>query len=260
MADWRDWRYVLDTDALSPKKKIERADEHISDLESRITELGNVDLYSVRIEKDFWYNDLHVEINASKSPEQWAPLVLGDAVHNLRSALDILYRQAVLFLGGNLTKHTKFPIVESAQVLARVLRSAGLKNEAGEKLVKLIRDEIKSYEGGNWHLCALNDLDVMDKHQFVIPVMELRALYVCLEDEKQAEIRIGPLITSKSHKFRLKQSGNLKFKSKSHAAAAILFPLGTPFEGQSVIPCLHQLSELASGVIGSFERVLDRKF
>jgi hypothetical protein len=256
--------HPLDFTPLSARIKIERADQHISDLNKLVQDFGESDFYSLRVENNLWSHSLRIDIDQAKFPQNLASQILGDAIHNLRSALDILFRQAILTIPGELTGHTKFPIVGSAQKLKEVM-NGGLEQQAGPIISDLIKNSIKPYPTGNDPLWALHELDIMDKHQFVIPALKLMAFYaVRLQDDKGVEVvrDAVPVVYSESDctvPLDL-TSGNYTVKDKGHASVVILFPVGTPFEGQPIIPEIHNLREVVSGVFESFELALNRSF
>jgi hypothetical protein len=96
-------------------------------------------------------------------PFDWG-LILGDAVHNYRAALDILVNE---LLGGASTQETAFPIARSAVFYRSLapMRLAGL----GKVPTAAIKS-LKPWAGGNDSLWALHCLDIADKHQLLVPV------------------------------------------------------------------------------------------
>jgi hypothetical protein len=100
-------------------------------------------------------------------PLEWSAIV-GDAVHNLRSALDLLAWQLVEVNGVQPSRDTSFPISQSTaglyeQTLQRALRGAP------PKAVRLIRC-LRPFGGGNIILGQLRALDITDKHRLVLIV------------------------------------------------------------------------------------------
>jgi hypothetical protein len=91
---------------------------------------------------------------------------MGDAIHNLRSALDLLVWQLVLINSAVPGKQNAFPIYDTlldfnsgyARQLCGVATSA----------VGTIRS-LNPYEGGNRTLWLLHQLDIIDKHRVLVP-------------------------------------------------------------------------------------------
>jgi hypothetical protein len=89
--------------------KIDRAKEHFDNLNMAIRTFGAGRPYRVEIKKDT-YNPSHEEYHFRSEapiPDKWGA-ILGDCVHNLRSALDLLVVELVLANGGVPTDYTSF--------------------------------------------------------------------------------------------------------------------------------------------------------
>src|SRR4051794_37203940 len=82
------------------KLKVERAKEHIRNLESAVQAFRDTDPYGFRIEDDLQTGDKIYRIEIRRQTPDAFSLIVGDAVHNLRSALDHLARQLVIANGG----------------------------------------------------------------------------------------------------------------------------------------------------------------
>lgn len=108
---------------------------------------------------------LRVRVRA-QPPLRWATIV-GDVVHNLRSALDLLACQLVLVNGGTDITRTEFPIWDGPQKF----ESKGLRKVEGasQSAVDLIK-AIKPYQGGNDALYRVAKLDNVDKHRLLVTV------------------------------------------------------------------------------------------
>jgi hypothetical protein len=94
--------------------------------------------------------------------------LIGDTVHNLRSALDLLICDLVK-INGKSTQKVYFPFCASAAHLSQMIRDRKV-YRAGADVVRLI-ESMKPYTGGNIVLRAIHDLDVTDKHQALLPVI-----------------------------------------------------------------------------------------
>jgi hypothetical protein len=104
----RDW-------ASSGRVKIERANEHIADFESVTRSF--FEAYPYRLVPEFDKESGHLLYRVREGapiPLRWRAIA-SDAVHNLRSSLDILWRQVMYPSGGGDTRHQFFPIFDSAK-------------------------------------------------------------------------------------------------------------------------------------------------
>ena len=186
--------------------------------------------------------------------------MIGDALHNLRSALDILWHDIIRECGGTPSRYTRFPIRETADELEPAFKDM-LKKKQIEIVVKnFLMSDIKPYKAGNYSLWALEDLNVRDKHQLLIPL--LKSMYItgiCLKDENANEWHIeGVLYGDRPWSHLLPQCAgrNLEVKNKGHATSTILFDMGFPFEGEPVLPALDRIAKEVSRTVKAFEALL----
>ena len=93
--------------------------------------------------------------------------IIGDAVHNLRSALDILACDLAK-LNGQSDDGVYFPFAKSESELDRQIAGRRF-DRAGPAAVAELK-ALRPYKGGNTLLRGVHDLDIQDKHQFIIPV------------------------------------------------------------------------------------------
>jgi hypothetical protein len=143
--------------------KVVRARKHIEELTSALQDFWDKEGNSVRFEDDpktkerTFYLDRVTDI----PPENL--VIIGDALHNLRSALDHLAYQLPL-APGKLRGRIQFPIVESANKYKKIRGS----------VVKFRKDAVKAldalepYKGGNDLLWSLHSLDIIDKHRLLL--------------------------------------------------------------------------------------------
>lgn len=98
-------------------------------------------------------------------PVYWSAII-GDVLHNLRAALDLLAVGLVAQNNGN-PKGVHFPFADSADELERQIKDKRMLR-AAPAVVDMLR-ALKPYRGGNLALRHVHDLDVRDKHQMLVP-------------------------------------------------------------------------------------------
>lgn len=93
----------------------------------------------------------------------------GDILHNLRSALDHAYWEAVS-PHINQSARIQFPFAKSSSKLEQTLKSSSA-NKVSEKFYLAI-ESIRPYagEGGNTLLHLIHEMNIIDKHKFPTPV------------------------------------------------------------------------------------------
>ena len=152
------------------RAKIERADKHIRELEEWLADLPNSYVSRIEVDPKFSYQTLVHDIENRDQIFTKAALWIGDAVHNLKCALDYAWietieRGAPLAL----SKFAKFPVYPTRQALEAALRGAKI-DVACDSLFRLMLDVICPYDGGNFAIWTVYVLDKRDKHRLLIPL------------------------------------------------------------------------------------------
>ena len=148
--------------------KIERAKEHIEHLGTAISAFCKSQPYTIGFKKhpQIDWTTLYVE-SAKPVPNNIA-LIIGDAVHNLRSSLDHLAWQLVKANGGKPDVRTYFPISDTVEKYATALKKGAIKGipVGAEELIRNVQRYVTS-DDTLWHI---HELDRIDKHRLVITV------------------------------------------------------------------------------------------
>jgi len=237
----------------APKLKVKRANQHIVELNNALAVFVDTDFYSLSVNKNIDTGKYVLKFKMTKPVPCEIPLIIGDAIHNMRTALDILACEIISLSGGTPSKWASFPIRETRQELEGAIN--GEIKIAGPDIVDIILNAIKPYRGGNDSICALHSLDIADKHRLLIPIISVAAL-------KRVNIKAGPA-TFTDCTFGVGADGVLnilgmpaKFEIQGTAQPSfnILFDKDQVFEGEPVVPTLKQLSELVFSIIDTIEQ------
>jgi hypothetical protein len=258
-------------DLITPK--LERAERHIRDLEAEIRIFFNSNPYEILGKDDVITRQRSYYVRSVRdiSPETVA--IAGDAIHNLRGALDHLAFQLVWAGGGRPDKHTCFPVSEDA---AKYNTESPRKVKGMGKAAKDAIDAIKPYNGGNFALWRLHRLDIIDKHRMFItagsavkghsllPAMRKRATEnwlarnrgVPVPDFRQPfgrphvvcySMKAGDLILSVPE---AEVEENMKFRFD------VVFNEPPVIEGEPILEALHHFSNLVGQIIVGFAPLL----
>lgn len=159
--------YAPDSAAAGPVYKIARAAWHLRDLRREC-----------RTFSDDHFRSHHRDNAETGNREWWAscdttaldPLsaILGDAVHNLRSALDHVYWRLVEANKQTPGEQTSFPIRKSADAYRN--DRARIEGEIGGPAMTVM-DSLKPYREGNEAFWRTHRLDIVDKHRLLVPVV-----------------------------------------------------------------------------------------
>lgn len=151
----------------APRLKIDRADVLYAEFQASAREFLSRNPYRL-----FTYETSVEIILASEVreliPEQ-LPLILGDAVHNLRSALDILINDAIVLVNKTPERESAFPIVSDADNFNQA-RKSKLK-KASEEIINFVKSAQPFNKNVSQWLLFLNETDILDKHRIITPVI-----------------------------------------------------------------------------------------
>jgi hypothetical protein len=177
------------------------------------------------------------------------PLIIGDAIHNLRTAIDFAYGEVV---GGS---KARFPIRDKEKKFTKAIEDGEI-DKLFPKLARLLRNKIKPYPTGDGALWALHDLDIADKHKLLIPTIGISLARAEIED--YSGNLSGSLTISGSvgqTRTTCTSRGKPKLQGDGHVSFRILFGPGFPMHNKPIIPTLIQFSELVTKIVVMFEKL-----
>jgi hypothetical protein len=148
--------------------KIARAREHFDTLSAEVGRFIDSRPYQAVGEDEAETGDWVVRVRFEGQLPFRCSAIVGDIVHNLRSALDHLIWELVLANGATPTDKTGFPIFKNVDAF-----NAGVLNKVSgvsPAVMQKLR-ELKPYKEGNGALWRLHRLDIVDKHHLLLPVV-----------------------------------------------------------------------------------------
>ena len=226
------------------RQKVTRARHHLADLEQSIDEYFKTDWYEVKLTQCAPDEELDftIETTIKGRPLNFSEIA-GDTIHNLRAALDLMAVSVVAANGGN-TNGVLFPFCDNADFLDQIIKKRNF-HRASKEAVDEIR-KLKPFKGGNLALRALHDLDIQDKHHSLVPMAK-----------NVTTPQIGPATDSAGNPLGFAQ-GKLQFeiKGSDRPTVIFIFPNGGPLAQQPIVPTLHELVKLVSGILDTFEAII----
>lgn len=152
----------------SAKLKLERAETHITHLEREFKAFVARKPHRFGVKHDQQTGQAFIQIRFVEPPPASLALIIGDAVHNLRCALDHTLWELVGLDGGTQDKHLLFPIRDDRQKFEAAVN--GLQTPS-PWLKDWLRAQ-EAFENGRGRLLhLLHALDIADKHRAVAPVL-----------------------------------------------------------------------------------------
>ena len=248
---------------VAPRLKLQRARRHIDELEQEIGSFLARQPFRIVIEQPEWWKESWPIHAWTARLRELIPLelsaIIGDAVHNLRSVLDLLAGDLVR-INGKSTKGVSFPFSADADDLAHQIKEKNL-HRAGPDIVRIIKS-LKPYRGGNLALRALHDLDVQDKHQALIPVANVvdapggTLIFGGhpnkIPDWQSRVTHDGQVIVM------MPAVGNLKVGDEIASNFSLTFAETEPMAGREVVEALKELAQLVDGIVNTFKAHCER--
>jgi hypothetical protein len=151
----------------SASLKIKRAEQHLGEL-LKLFKLKKPFRYYV--ETNFKSGQRATFAKRDETVANDAAIIIGDIFHNLRSAIDHAYwdcTNAFAKSEGE-KRNIQFPVTSTEEALVKSILP-GLPSRVSDEFCKALA-ELKPYrESGDTMLCAIHDLNVLDKHKLLIP-------------------------------------------------------------------------------------------
>ncbi len=148
--------------------KIKWADKHIADFRAAAERFNKGNPYEFAVETDANTGQKAYVVTKVSPIQPEIRLVIGDAIQNLRSALDYLACCLVTAGGGRITTNTCFPITD-------IVPTTPEQQSAFERKVHGMRQDaidairaVKPYKGGDDTLWRLHRLNIVDKHRMLM--------------------------------------------------------------------------------------------
>lgn len=228
--------------------KIRWAKKHIADLsEARIRFLGNNRYFGT---PKFNAETNRTEFILGDIPEVCPEIrmLLGDVVHNLRTALDHLACELVRSVGVDEPK-VYFPICESEKVYKA---DSGGKTKGMPPEAKDLIDRLCPYGGGDHLLWGLHQLDIIDKHRLLLTTTMKTGSWSMTLDQTPRNYSVAFISALKAGDVIGEIDGNTESDKQMSVTADIAFGEPEVFEGDALFPTLSLLADHVERIMGLF--------
>jgi hypothetical protein len=213
------------------RMKVERAQRHVADLESDLASFFENNKVRCTFREDRVARKIVLDMDPPEPPAEWS-MIVGDAFHCLRSALDHAAFDIVAPKGAA-ARATAFPFAIDKATLTKKNRAYRLIEKANKKAARVIRDTIKPTADGDRMLWFLHQIDNVDRHRKLITT-------AC------AVITLLPtLVDPTGNAFRNQAAGGMRVNKKLTVAVG---PIGSRILGLPVFS-----PQLIFGEDGEFE-------
>ena len=166
--------------------KYDRAQKHINDLEACLDAFRKSNPYTIGEKRDAQAGKMTYYLASVRDIPPDIPLILGDALQNLRSTLDHLVWKIVERAGGTPGTHTGFPIFDDAKGYDAL--APGKVEGAGQYAIEAI-NRLNPYKAGNHYLWMLHRLNNIDKHRLLLTVCHAKFGHSMTPSEQEEFLR-----------------------------------------------------------------------
>jgi hypothetical protein len=214
--------------------KLSRAEHFICELKCFLSEFSESNPVAVKFVMS---ENGSPGLNFSIQPIGLLPgVIVGDAIHNMRAALDLMACDLVRAQGRSVS-NVYFPFGQSKETLEDAIQKKNF-HKAGQEAVDLLREIAPFAVGGNVELRAIHDLDIQDKHVALIfnaPRFEVK------------------------YNASYNLNNPLAGQGTATAIAKYIFPKDTVYGGREVLPVLDELLMAARDCVARFEQLCIRQ-
>lgn len=244
----------------SPKSKIERANEHIVEVQARIKAFLQTPPYPITTFKEVDATGMResLKVKLTNPIPSGIATVVGDAANNLRSALDHLACCLAIKNGATNVSGTYFPFAGDKLEFELPGTQRKIKRLAPEARDLVIA--LQPYKGGNDFLWSLSKVASLDKHQSLIAVAALSDSWTGTFSMVAGSTETQVFEAAKM--VRLDQDGTLlrypyiagrDVEAEIEITVDIAFGEIDPIKNQPALAVLNQFSGLVERIVLLFE-------
>lgn len=248
----------------SASLKIDRATEHVTELKVLFQKQRP---FAYVLETDTKAGQRATFAKRNESVIHRVALICGDAVHNLRAALDHAYWEIVspFATTDKERRGLQFPFSETEALLDKAVKTR-LADRVSPSFYQFLLDLKPHGElGGNEYLSLIHKFDILDKHKLLIPTGDYtkissetlikqvpdfpRGLFNCSFGQNNRDVtwNIPPMNRTQRRAARIPDTGVLE--QILNVPVDIVFTVTGHVNHHPVIPTLHKLIDVASSTI-----------
>jgi len=245
------------TEFRDARLKVTRATKHIEDLKAAIVVLEST--YVSRIEQQPQFNaqSLVHEVPDVENALADLSLIVGDAIHNLHTALDFAWYATVsTYLPDKISDSTKFPVRETREQLEAALHGIDVDTRC-KRLFDCIVTEIQPYKSGhNGVVWTIHDLDIRDKHLLRLVLASQANIQGIVVRDRNGEVHRGFTMAIESPgPYFVDYEAGIRIEDKGKLNFAITLADAGMWNVVEVKSLLSSFAQYVAYVIGLLENV-----
>jgi hypothetical protein len=240
----------------SSRLKVDRANKHIEDIDRSVRNLSDPDAHVVTTDVDPHTGQKFIHYDIPQDIPTNLALMIGDAVHNLRTALDYAWLQTLeRVVPSAVSDFAQFPIYSSLKDLETALKTRKI-DTASPRLYELIISHIKPYGGGDHSLWSIHKLDIFDKQRLLIPVVAYAgADGIEIHDAAGNVCSSGTWGVRHAGRFTVELDKDSNIKNKGKLNLEIVFDEGLPTKDAEVFDTLSMYGNVVLKIVELLEQV-----
>lgn len=239
------------------KKKVNRANCHVADLERQFTDFVATKPHRFSVQTDLETKMLSIRVRFIKELPDTFSLIIGDAIHNLRAALDHLMWELVGIDHGTQDRYLSFPTHRDG--IGFKAACNGIKTPS--QWVKDAVAATEAFDGGAGHdLFQINEFDIADKHKMLIPILRATTHppFSIIRPDGIVMRRIsGSVVLAGTDNFanvaQALPGFSIELDDNVECAPSIFITEASGMLGLPVVPTLHRLAHVVVETIDKIE-------
>jgi hypothetical protein len=237
--------------------KIERANEHIADVNATIALIVESNTATTEINPESGQQEIKHGIPDFEDRARKLSLIVGDAIHNLRTALDfawigILDRKSIPYE----RDHVGFPVRETLEKFKAAINGTRVQTDC-PALFNFLFDEVQPYQGGNnGVIWALHNLDISDKHLLVLGLRPAASIHGAVIRNKDGKlIRASTWLIQDSGPYIIPIDRDMHVEDEGQLAFKMTIEEGGIFKGLEISSLLSSFSQFVHYVVNRFNTI-----
>jgi hypothetical protein len=208
--------------------KIKRANKHIAELETCIDSLKERLVVTAHVDTNSGCEYIKCGFAGTEESEVLEDLsaIIGDAVHNLKCALDHVWFETVRrLIPSSNWERAKFPAYPTSKHLELALRNLQI-DVCAPYFFKFVIGQIKPYDGGDWAIWPVHKLDIRDKHWLLIPVIHYSSIGSIYVEDQHGETHRGDTWGTAQLPYYVNFEQGLHIKDPGGVSSNVMFQKG----------------------------------
>jgi hypothetical protein len=230
--------------------KVERANKHIADIEERLRTSSNRYGPGLHIDGQSGEQHLHYRLTDRELRRDIA-LIVGDAIHNLRCALDMAWNGTVRSVAANPpSDYCKLPVYpkDGREALKSALTKS-TKIPEPSPVLSFMLDVVQCYRGGDSDILAIHALDIDDKHRVLIHMLTVTGLSGVEVQHEDGTVTRYEIMLVPPNSYDAVIPLNSKLKNHGEVRFEITFGEGASTQGLEVLPTLRRFSTKTERIV-----------